>query len=368
MRHSIVGFVGWACAAAAWCAFDGPAARGEEPITLGVVLPFSGQNGDYDKRYLLAPTELAAKEANEKGVLGRQVKVIAEDSRYDAATAVAALQKLADVDKVLAVFTGYTFLTLPQLPVAEEKHIIVMAPSTEHPDLTKSRWAVRMTPTADKAGVVIAQLATKLDLKTMAIVAEDNEAVRITVRAFEAEYGKHGGKVLGDETFKTQDTDMRAQLTKLRAAQADALYIMVSAGRPMALVLKQLAEVGLRPKQIFANHLIEDKEVQAIGGEMAEGVIYTSLKLTPDFVAHFKSAMGYDPDANAGKHYDATQFLFAGIRKANSANPEKVRDALYNYGEFKGALGTFRFEGSGEPGIFPILKTVKGGAYVDYQP
>jgi branched-chain amino acid transport system substrate-binding protein len=341
----------------------------EDTINIGIILPQSGQNGDYVKRYLNAPTELAAKEVNQAGgILGRQVKVIVEDSKYDPASAISALRKLADIDHVLAVFTGFTPLTLPQLPIAEEKHILVMAPSTEHPDLTKSDWAVRMTATADKAGGRIANLANTLGYKTAATLTEDNEAVRITERAFQKEFEKLGGKIVGAESFKTQDNQMRGQLTKLKAANPDVLYVVASSGRPMALVLRQVKEVGFRPKQVFTNHLVEDKEVRALGPDLLNGMIYTTLAVSPEFASRFEKEFGYPPDANAGKHYDATMLLFDAIKKAGTTDPEKVRDAIYNYGEYDGVLGKFIFSGSGEPNISPILKTVKDGEYVAYNP
>ena len=343
------------------------AALAQEPVKVGIVLPISGQNAQYVKQYMVAAHEMAVKDTNDKGgVLGRKIELVVEDSRTDPSSAVSALRKLADVDKILASFSGFTPLTMPQLPIAEEKRIIVVAPSTEHPDLTKSKWAVRMTPTADKSGIKTGQLAIGHGMKTAALIVEDNESIRITERAFRAEFEKLGGKVVQSESFKNQDTDVRGQLTKLRAARPDALYIVTSTGRPMALVLKQINEVGFKPKQIFANHLIEDKEVRAIGGEMAEGVIYTSLNVAPAFAKRVKDQLGYDPDANFGKHYDASMLLFDAIRRAGSVDAAKVRDAIYSYGKFSGVLGEFVFDGSGEPGILPSTKIVKGGQYVPY--
>ena len=368
MRNPILNSIRTAFAAGALAIVSG-AAVAQEPIRIGVALPLGGQNGEYVKRYFVTPTELAVKETNAKGgLLGRQVKVTVEDTRFDGAGAVSALTKLVDVDKIMAVFTAFTPLTLPQLPVAEEKKIIVLAASMEHPDLTKSRWAVRMTPTADKAGVVIAGAAEKLGLKTAAILSEENEAVRITVRSFIAAYEKSGGKVVGDETFKTQDTEMRGQLTKLRAARPEAVYVIVSAGRLMALALKQINESGLKPKQIFANHLVEDREVKSIGGGVSDGIIYTTLDIDPAYTERFKAANGYEPDANAGKHYDATMLLFEAIKRAGSDDSTKVRDEIYKFGEYKGTVANFRFEGSGEPTVFPILKIVKGEAFTSYKP
>ena len=129
------------------------AANAQEPINLGLIMPLSGQSGDYIKRYVLAGHELAIKEQNAKGgILGRPIKLHIEDSRSDSATSVSAFNKLINVNKVRAVFSIFTPFTLPLLPIAEEKRVMVFAPSVEHPDLTKSRWAVRMTPTAAMKG------------------------------------------------------------------------------------------------------------------------------------------------------------------------------------------------------------------------
>lgn len=351
----------------AWSTLLATHAAAQETINIGIVLPQSGPNADYVKNYLIVPTEFAAKEVNAAGgILGKQVKVIVEDSKSDPASAVSALRKLADVDNVLAVFTGFTPLTLPQLPVAEEKHILIMAPSTEHPDLTKSDWAVRMTATADKAGTKIAALAASMGYKTAATLTEDNEAVRLTERAFQKEFEKLGNSIVGSESFKKEDNEMRGQLTKLKAANPDVLYIVTSSGRPLALVLRQSKEVGIQPKQVFTNHLVEDKEVKGLGADLINGIIYTTLAVSPEFGERFYKELGYAPDANAGKHYDATVLLFESIKRAGSTDPVKVRDTLYNFGEFNGVLGKFAFSGSGEPNVSPVLKIVKDGAYVPY--
>lgn len=364
---SIIRRFGAALFAASAAVFAAGSVVAQEPIRIGIVLPLSGANAEYFKQYLVTAHEFAVKETNDKGgVLGRRVLVFSEDARNDPAGAVSALRKLADVDKVLAVFTGSTPLTLPQLPVAEEKRVLILAPATEHPDLTKSRWAVRMTPTADKSGIKLAQISIGMGLKSAAVIGEDNESIRLTERAFRAEFEKGGGKVGGSETFKATDIDVRGQLTKLRGERPEALLVLVSSGRPLAMVMKQLSEVGFKPKQILTGHLIEDKEVRAVAGAMAEGVIYTTLRVDPAFAQRFRAVYGYAPDANAGKHYDATMLLFDAIRRAGSTDPEKVRDAIYNYGEYKGVLGTFRFAGSGEPGVLPSANTIKSGQYVEY--
>jgi branched-chain amino acid transport system substrate-binding protein len=342
------------------------AVSAQETVNLGLVLPESGSSGDYVKRHMMEPTIFAANEINEKGgLLGKKVQVINEDAT-DPTSAVSALRKLVDVNHVLAVFSAYTPLVLPQIPVAEDAHVILLS-SAEHPDFTKSKWTVRMTPTADKAGARIAQIASDNSYKTAVTLSEDNESVRLTDRTFHTEFEKRGGKVLVSETFKRDDTDLRGQLTKMKAAGADIVYLMASSPRPLALALRQMHEVGLTSKQIYSMNSIEDPDVRALGPEMTNGIIYSTLRVDPAFAERFKKATGYDADANVGKHYDATWMLFSAARRANSLDPVKVRDAMYNYGEYDGVLGKFIFQVSGEPVIYPVVVMVKDGGAVPYK-
>lgn len=341
-------------------------AAAQDTINLGLVLPQSGSSGDYVKRHMVEPTVLAVKEINEQGgLLGKQVKIINEDAT-DPSSAVSALRKLIDVNKVFAVFSAFTPLVLPQLPVAEDAHVIILS-SAEHPDFTKSKWAIRMTPTADKAATRIAQIAIESGYKTAATISEDNESVRLTDRTFQNEFQKIGGKVLVSETYKRDAVDMRGQLTKLKAAGADVVYVMSSSPRPLALAFRQMREIGLTAKQIYSMNSVEDREVRALGPDIVDGIVYTTLRVNPEFAERFKKATGFDADANTGKHYDATWMLFNAIKRANSLDPVKVRDTMYSFGEYKGVVGKFTFNGSGEPVIYPDVVVEKDGKGVPYK-
>lgn len=342
-------------------------AQAQETINIGLVLPQSGPNGDYVKRHMVEPTVLAVKEINAAGgLLGKQVRVINEDSRSDPTSAVSALRKLIDVDKVLAVFTAYTPLVLPQIPIAEDKHVILLS-SAEHPDFTKSKWTVRMTPTADKAGTRIAQIANELGYKTAVTLSEDNEAVRLTDRAFRSQFEKLGGKVLASETYKRDDTDLRGQLTKIKAENAEVVYLMASSPRPLALAFRQMRETGLKPKQTFSMNSVEDPDVRALSPDLTNGTIYTTLQVDPDFAARYKQATGNDADANVGKHYDATMMLFEAIKRTKSLDTAQIRDAMHNFGEYHGVLGKFVFNGSGEPIVFPVVMVAQDGKALPYK-
>ena len=78
--------------------------------------------------------------------------------------------------------------------------------------------------------------------------------------------------------------------------------------------------------------------------------------------------MGYEADSNAAKNYDATMLLFEAIKRAGTDDSTKVRDTIYKFGEYKSSVGVFKYVGTGEPEVSPILKIIKGDQYLPYTP
>jgi branched-chain amino acid transport system substrate-binding protein len=318
---------------------------------------------------MIVPAEVAARHANEKGgILGRQIKTISEDSRSDPATAVSALRKLIDVDNILADFSSFTALIFPQLPIAEENQVIVFGPGVAHPDFTKSAWAVRMALTGDRQAKKTAEIATALGVKTAVYLSEDNDSGRVMQRVFDAEFTKLGGRLLATETFKVEANDMRGQLTKLKSFNPDAFYFMGSTSRPIALILKQMVEVGFHPKRVFDTYLMETAEVQSLSPELTEGAIWVTLEMDSAFAQQFKAELGYEPDTASGDMYGSMQLLVEAIKRVGGTDRTKVRDAIFNFGEFKSPVGTFTFAGSGEPEVGLIVRTMKAGKIVEFKP
>jgi len=344
-------------------------ALAQDTINVGVVMPKSGPNADSVRRYVIAPVEWAAKLANDKGgVLGKQIRVIEEDGRTPE-MAVAALRKLIDVDKIAADISTYTYLVLPQLPVAEESKIVLVGPATSHPDFTKNPWAVRIALTGPPQAQRTAQLVHSVGDKTAVYFSENNEAGQSMQKAFTAELSKLGGEVLATDTYKIEASDVRGELVKFKSYNPDAFYFMGTTGRPNALILQQMAEVGFHPKHIFSTYLMEDAEVQRLDPKLTEGVIWVGLDIDPEFSKAFTAALGYPPDTMAGMSFGAMQLLIDGLARAGTASdPVKLRDTIDNYGAFKTPVGTFTFAGSGDSSVAMAVKTMKAGKIVPYKP
>lgn len=345
-----------------------PAGAQDKPFKLGMIYPTGGQLGEYVQQQLVRASNQAIAEVNAKGgILGHPVEGILEETKAEATSAVSSLHKLLDVDKVQHVLTVMTPLVLPMLPIADERKIFVGAIATEHPEIPKSKWAWRLSAPADAHGKQAARTALEMGLKSVAIIYEENEALRVGVQAFQATFEQGGGEVPLVETFRPEATDVRSQLTKLRLSGADGLYLYPANGRAMAVVLKQMGEVGYDPEQILTTGLIEDREVVEAVPKAIEGAVYTTFYLDPEFKAAWHAKNGYDITFVGAKYYDAVWFLKQAIEKAGTTDPATVRDALYKM-TFSGVSGNYTFDGNGQPDTELIVNTVKNGKFVRYQP
>ena len=336
------------------------AAAESGPIRIGISQLISGANGDYFRKQLVNPAILAIEEFNKRGgIRGRKIEYFVEDNKGNAATGASVARKLIGIDHVSMIFVSVTPATLATIAVAEEKKVIVMTVA-EHPDITKSKWAARASTTAVQYGIAQARFAVKkLKAKTVAFIREDNEAIRLQVRAFTKEFTKLGGKVVLVETFKSTDQDMRAQVAKAKAADADLLNISATGQRVYGLVLKQAAELGYKPKAVIAREQVQHPEVRKLAGDLVKGVYVTGLKINQDWNKNdFEKRFGYPADSFGAKSYDAVRIYLLALQRAGTDDPVKVRDTLYSYRDYDGALGKWGFNGSGEPELYPTITRI----------
>ena len=336
-------------------------AHAQDKIRIGISQAISGPNGDYFRKQVVNPAILAIEEFNAKGgIRGKQIEYFVEDNKANAATGAAVARKLISVDKVRMIFVSVTPATLATIPIAEESKVMVITVA-EHPDITKSKWAARSTTTAVQYGLAQARFAAEtLKARTAAVIREDNDAVRLQIDAFQKEFERLGGKVVLIETYKTNDLDFRAQVTKAKASNPDLLNISSTGHKPQALVLKQAGELGFKPKFILAREQVLHPEVREIAGDLVKGVYYTSLPIDAEWNEKvFKVRFGYPADPFGAKSYDGVRIYLMALERAGSDDPEKVRDTLYAFKNYKGALGTWGFTGTGEPELFPTIKQVE---------
>ncbi|HUZ75703.1 MAG TPA: ABC transporter substrate-binding protein [Stellaceae bacterium] len=336
----------------------GPAYADSPVIKIGVAQPLTGVNGDYFKRMTVNPVLMAVEEVNAKGGIdGRKVEVVVEDHKGNAATALAVARKLIDVDHVSMISISVSPAVLATLPVAEESHVLVMSVA-QHPRIAASPWAAGCSPPAPLYGVVAARWGYQtMGARTAATLSENNDAMRLMIQAFKKEFTSLGGKVVDEELYNSEDQTYTAQLTNIRAANPDLLDVQSVGAQAYGLALKEAAELNFHPKTFIGGDQAADPQVRQIAGNLATGIYYTALDFNQKWNAtKFKPRWGYDADSFAARTYDCTNIYFEALRRAHSLDPVKVRDTLYHIKNFHGVLGTWGYNGSGAPEMYPVVK------------
>ena len=144
------------------------------------------------------------------------------------------------------------------------------------------------------------------------------------------------------ETFSPQDTNMTAQLLRIREKGADAIIVW-SANPGPTIVVKNALEMKLK-SPIFVSHAQSSTAFITQGGEAAEGVYVAAIPIVapdaiPDtdlrkpivlqFVKQYREKYGQPADQGAGHGLDAVLILDAAAKLVKGPlTRESLRDAL----------------------------------------
>jgi branched-chain amino acid transport system substrate-binding protein len=192
------------------------------------------------------------------------------------------------------------------------------------------------------------------------------------MRVFKEAFEGLGGSLPAIEYYDQGATDLRTQLTKIRASAPDCVYLPGYYAE-IGLALRQSMELGLRC-QFLSCVGFDNPKVLEIAGEAAEGVIFARPYYNPEsqdmkiraFVQDFAKAYGVSPGIYAAHAYDALRILVEAIR-SGGYSADGIKDALYSIRDFPGVTGSTSFDANGDV-VKPIqIMQVKNGAFTVYE-
>lgn len=339
---------------------------------IGIMMPLTGDAAAYG----LAEgrgIKIALDEINSKGVNGKKLEAIYEDSKCNPKDGNAAAQKLINVDEVKVIIGGAcSGETLGAAPIAESNKVILISPTASSPDVTKAGdFIFRTYPSDAYAGVVASNYAYN-DLKSRkaALITETTDYAQGLRRVFKENFAKLNGQIAADETYNPDDTDFRTQVTKVKSTDADIVYIVPQTPVKGILLLKQIKELGLKQTLLTAEVLIGKKVVVDNGADL-EGMTGIDLKFDEKspkaaaLLAKYKQTSGEDPEFPSfiATAYDAVHLIADAIAK-NGYDSEKIRDYLYAVKDYDGAAGKITMDQNGDPIMEYSVKQVKNGQLV----
>lgn len=329
--------------------------------------------------------EMAVKEVNDAGGLpvgGKKIKVtlVVEDNAGKAEQSAAATQKLIDQDEVVAIIgPNASRYAIPASEVAESAETVLITPWSTNPKTTldantnqPKKYVFRAAFIDPFQGQVLAKFALdKMKAKKAAVlydVASDyNKGI---AEVFKSSFEKLGGKVVAFETYTTSDKDFSAQLTKIKNAAPDVIFLP-NYYSEVPLQVQQAHRLGITVPFLGSDSWGSSELLKLAGNEL-EGYYfsthYAADNATPSakkFIETYKNTYGVVPDDVAALTYDAFGLLFTAVKNAGKTDRASVQKALSQLPKYQGVTGDMKFQpGSGDPIKSAVILQIKGDKFV----
>jgi len=309
-------------------------------------------------------------------VLGMPVKLHLEDNKTDKTEAANAVTRLIDQKKVVAIIGSYgSSLSIAGGEVAKNKKIPVVGCSPTNPLVTQDNpYYFRVCFIDPFQGKVMAKYAyDNLGARTAVIIrnVQDDYAVGLANYFKQAfiELTGDSKSILAELEYNTGDQDFTAQLTQTASLAPDVIFAPGNYG-DSALMIRQARSLKITAP-FLGGDTWEAPEFIEIGGADVEGatlsthysVQATGTDVSKEFVDAYRAKYGKEPNAFAALGYDAYLMILDAIKRANSINPEDIRDALAETRDFKGVTGTITMDENGDANKSAVILQVKNGKF-----
>ena len=343
------------------------AAHAQAPIKIGSFLSVTGPAaflGDPEEKTL----KLYVDKINAAGgVLGRKLELVAYDSAGDAEKARTFVKRLIDEDKVDAIVGGSTTgETLAVIPLVEQAQIpfISLAGAVEIVEPVR-KWVFKTPATDRMACEKIFQDMRARKISKIGLISGSGAFVKSMRAQCMKVAPKYGIEIVGDETYGAQDTDMTAQLTKLRQNAQIQAVLNCGFGAAPAIVTKNFRQIGMTVP-LYQSHGVASKQYIKLSGDAANGVRLPAAALLvadelpandpqkPVVEAYkqaFETQYKQDVSTFGGHAYDGLMLMTQAMKNAGSTDKAKVRDALERIHGFMGIDGEFNFSPTDHMGL-----------------
>lgn len=348
----------------------------ENVIKIGLIAPLTGDVktfGESTKNgFLLAVEEVNA----QGGINGKQIKTFIQDDKNDPTEAQNAGSKLINQDGVkLIIGSVSSKCSIPLAQTCQDASAVMITPTSTNPKVTvrddgsRKDFIFRACFIDPFQGKVAAKFALEnLKVKTTAILYDvGNDYVKGLAEFYRDNFIQGGGQVIVYESYQKDDTDFSALLTKVKQANPDVLYIPDYYNK-VGLIAKQARQLGIKSILMGGDGWDSPEMLKIAGDAIVNG--YFTNHYSPDdprpevqeWVKKYLAKYGSNPDALATLGYDATSLLIEAIKRANSDNPTKVKEALQGIRDFKSVSGKISLDEQGNPiKNAVILKYTKTG-------
>lgn len=313
------------------------------------------------------------------GINGMKLKIISYDTKSEVNEAITAYRRLCDLDKVSVVLgPPIANMGIALAPIAEGKKVPIIGLFMDERGTTQPNgkpWTymfLAQNACGAQARVIASYAIKELKLKKYALLYNQQNAYSVSLaEPFVAYVTAAGASVGVKETFLTADKDYRTQLTKIKQASPDAIY-MPNYPQEIPLTLQQAFDLGIKATILGNNSYIPFAMASHTNPKASEGV-YFPYGIDPsdpklkEFDAEYEKRFGYPAISQSFSGWDAFGALVDAYKRALSASkkptPQMLADELSKTKDFPGYQGplTLSSKTHRPTGLPMYILQVKGG-------
>jgi branched-chain amino acid transport system substrate-binding protein len=357
----------------------GTSAMAAGPLRIGALFAVTGPAsflGEPEKNTL----ELMVKEINSKGgVKGSKIELVIYDTQGDATKAVQLANKLIKNDKVIAIVgPSTTGETMAVIPIAEKEQIplISCAAGIKITEPVK-KWVFKTPANDHVAAEKILDYMAKQKQKSIALLTVSDSFGSSGREQLKALAARKGFSVVADEVYSPKDTDMTAQLTKIRGIKPDAIICWGTNPGP-AVITRNVKQLGIKIPLYMSHGVASKKYIELAGADAAEGVtlpagklaVYDKLKkndpqlkVLKDYDQSYRKAYNVEASTFGGYAFDGFQLIVEAVKKSGTT-PEQIRAGIEQQQKMVGVSGVFNMSPTDHNGLdlsaFEMVKISKG--------
>jgi branched-chain amino acid transport system substrate-binding protein len=343
-----------------------------DPVTIGVSGPLTGPNAQYGAQWKKG-FDLALTEVNAKGVKGRPLQYVFEDSQADPRQSVAIAQKfVGDPNIVVEVGDFSSTASMAASSIYQRAGLVQFGFTNSHPNFTKGgdyMWSNSVSQADEQPR--LAKYAGDLGFKHVAVLYLNTDWGRSSQAIFTESAKSLGVDVVASEGYQPDEKDFRSTLVRVRDAKPEAI-VLISYYADGALITRQTRSVGLTQPIVASGSIYSPKFIE-LAGEAGNGV-FTESNFFPDdprpevksFVTKFKAKYNEEPDDFNAVAYD-TVILLADVIDKYGADRKAIRAGLAEIKDVPSVIygkATFDPQTRRVAGARAVYLVVKNGQFV----
>lgn len=348
------------CLIALGAGMDGARAA-DDPIKIGLVAALSGQSAKSGEAITRGLT-IAIDEINGAGgLLGRQVELVSRDDESNPGKGLLAARELVQREGVAALIGGLdTPVALAIVPFANQSKVPFIDPWAAGTPVTRNgaeeNYIFRVSAMDAYVGEALVEYAVrKYGAKTPGMILINNPWGESNEQALTSALEARGMTPAGVEKFETNDVDVVPQLTRLKEAGADTLFLVANVA-PSSQVVKSLDRMGW-DVPIVSHWGPAGGRFSELAGPSASKVhfiqtfVFTdeltgkAAEVMAELKARFpeiQDLADVTPATGIANAYDAMHLLALAIEKAGSVEGPAIRQALYEIKDYDGLIKTYK--------------------------